>query len=562
MSEKREEKKEKESKRLIAACILHILREETGWRLGNGDIKTLTPAEIYGMLERGCGSDRVYDGVHVKDEDTVRVNLGELLAAQEWTGVHCLEVDRLDDEIYREDRDPEKETCKTKHIHYYVLQEDEDTHLTQAEGAVLRSMLDSAVGIGAQTKKRILKKLDAISESSSKMIGRLEAANTSGLDFGAFSDAINEICKAIRSRACISFTYWAYRVDKQLHFEKTVLNFEPIQLITHRGGQYLLGREKDTHSLRHYRVDRMREVKPLHHLVSDPPPDSIDQYLARHPYLGEGALTGAELLVKREAISTVIDEFGLELTLREEGDDCCRVEIRHVVLEDLLKFALMHADGVEVKEPQELRKAILATADAMRMTYRSTEEDCYLAMLERARISRHAELILGGIDLSKRTEYKELRPEHTLTRAVFLNNMLKDISFLSENSAYHGLRKLVIFDNEVSDISPLTALRWLQHLQLHHTKVADISPLADSEIEELHLRDCPIGDYTPLRKMRRLRSLTVSLGIPESVVSALKKKGVKVAVIAPPTSEKPSAIDRYYRHYYNTVYRMTPADGE
>jgi hypothetical protein len=66
-------------------------------------------------------------------------------------------------------------------------------------------------------------------------------------------------------------------------------------------------------------------------------------------------------------------------------------------------------------------------------------------------------------------------------------------------------------NSQVSDVSPLAALKSLEYLSLDNTQVSDLSPLAELEnLRELHFRRTAVSDLSPLAKLGNLILLVLS----------------------------------------------------
>ena len=73
------------------------------------------------------------------------------------------------------------------------------------------------------------------------------------------------------------------------------------------------------------------------------------------------------------------------------------------------------------------------------------------------------------------------------------------------------LSELVLINNDISDLTPLSECPQLRQLHLVKNPLRDISPLAESpSIEVLHLENCPVADFSALEVLPNLRELSIS----------------------------------------------------
>ena len=73
-----------------------------------------------------------------------------------------------------------------------------------------------------------------------------------------------------------------------------------------------------------------------------------------------------------------------------------------------------------------------------------------------------------------------------------------------------GLKELWVYDNEVTDLSPLAGLRDLEALYIGDNPITDLSPLAGlTNLEVLDLKETPIADLSPIAGLTQLARLDV-----------------------------------------------------
>jgi Leucine-rich repeat (LRR) protein len=74
------------------------------------------------------------------------------------------------------------------------------------------------------------------------------------------------------------------------------------------------------------------------------------------------------------------------------------------------------------------------------------------------------------------------------------------------------LTGLVLTNNHVWNLTPLSSCSELRQLRLNKNPIRDISPLANCvNIEELHLGGCPIADFSALQFLPNLREISISV---------------------------------------------------
>lgn len=129
---------------------------------------------------------------------------------------------------------------------------------------------------------------------------------------------------------------------------------------------------------------------------------------------------------------------------------------------------------------------------------------------------------------------------------------ITDISFIADN--FPELRILILADNKITDISPLSKLKHLHYLELFINRVSDLSPLIQcKELVDLNLcYNGTLSNISPLlnNDFPNLERIWIShCGISSYNYSLLKKKYPKAKIItsgAGSTNDGWRTHDRYY----------------
>ena len=97
-----------------------------------------------------------------------------------------------------------------------------------------------------------------------------------------------------------------------------------------------------------------------------------------------------------------------------------------------------------------------------------------------------------------------------MKRLTFLDISSKGIISLTGLKHAVNLTTLYLWNNEISDFSPLADLKSLEQLSLWDSKISDISPLADlKSLERLYLSGNEISDLSPLTDLKSLERLSL-----------------------------------------------------
>lgn len=116
-------------------------------------------------------------------------------------------------------------------------------------------------------------------------------------------------------------------------------------------------------------------------------------------------------------------------------------------------------------------------------------------------------LTLNNMDLTDE-DIKDLKYMVNLTELYIYQNNITDISFVK---GLTELQTLSLFNNKVSDLSPIAGLVGLKDLYLRANNVSDISALDGLySLEVLDLSENNVSDITPLAELRNITLLRLN----------------------------------------------------
>ena len=152
-----------------------------------------------------------------------------------------------------------------------------------------------------------------------------------------------------------------------------------------------------------------------------------------------------------------------------------------------------------------------------------------------------------GAELKLDLSNKDIERENNVVGITHYPCNLKDISPLSNLTS---LRKLVLAETKVQDISPLSKLK-LEYLNLCGTNVQNLEPLRGMPLRRLYLSRTPVNDISALSNSQELNRLLVDNTKVESL-SALK--GIQLIFLdisGTPASKDPLPDDLEVKHLIN-----------
>ncbi len=188
-----------------------------------------------------------------------------------------------------------------------------------------------------------------------------------------FKNNLEKIDEAIKDNKQVSFVYNEFDINRRLvpKFAKSEdgrYSCHPFMTVCHNGNFYLIGSTYDYKELRHYRIDRITDIKVeddrkmlLKEIKGYEDKHSLDlvNYFNEHIHMFNGEVDFIKFKADKVILNYIWDSFGKVESIREDTDEPDKVIFRvKVVVEGAKAFARQFCDKCEILEPMELREAI------------------------------------------------------------------------------------------------------------------------------------------------------------------------------------------------------------
>ena len=349
------------------------------------------------------------------------------------------------------------------------------------------------------------------------------------------SNNIDTLSSAIHETKAVQFIMVDYRLDKSLAPISDYIAVKPVRMVPYNGFYYLIAFDPEICSLRHYRIDKIKDVKIIEQFIDYDVANSklfIDDYLASHSLMQSGRAVPVQIKIPESQIGLAIDQFGDKFRVLENVDGMATISLSSNE-NDLYLWALEHGDCVEVVEPQNVRDRIRVTVADMYKTYSCTDIDEYHIALEK---TRRQQLHLWdffkcpNINLNGKVEWHQFS---LLRELYFENNHITDFSF---TETLKNVRLVSFKNDSVCDFSFLSRLPNFKTLILIETTVSDISYLSNLNILGLKLvKNNYINDYSVLAEMKSLKKLFVDSETLKKInIDELKKANPELKIFLEP----------------------------
>lgn len=217
---------------------------------------------------------------------------------------------------------------KEKPEGYYII----DRSFELPELKLLVDAVQSSKFITQKKSRDLIRKIEKLaSEHEAKQLQRnVYIANRIKTDNESIYYNVDKIQQGILSNCKIKFTYYQWNIKKQLVPKKNGASYivSPWALTWDDENYYLIGFDSDAQIVKHYRVDKMREIS----IVSESREgeEEFDNFdIAKFAKSTFGMYGGAHEKVTLECenalIGAIIDRFGSDAMIHKQGDSHFRV---------------------------------------------------------------------------------------------------------------------------------------------------------------------------------------------------------------------------------------------
>ncbi len=278
-------------------------------------------------------------------------------------------------------------------------------------------------------------------------------------------------------------------------------------MIGNDGYYYLVGTQSIRGKNELFRVDMMTNVTVSEGDYTRQSDFNAGNYLTTHPHMTQSSKISAKVRINKDKIGLLIDSFGVldknnKVNFRVyDGDiESYKVEF-DAAKEDIVQWALQHAEYTEIISPIELREQMLSIAKEMRKGHMDKNDAKYEEAIVAA---QHTDVLdLYCVTLEDRLSKEKL----PFVKTVNLRECsVKDLAFLKE---IPHLSSLCLLACPIHDISILSQCSNLKELDLRELYIASLDVLRALDLDSLILAGLSVEDYTPLYEMKGLKSLTV-----------------------------------------------------
>ena len=169
------------------------------------------------------------------------------------------------------------------------------------------------------------------------------------------------------------YFYWNEKKEKVLRRDGAYYRVSPFFLSWDNENYYLVAYDRETASVRHFRVDKMLDLAVLKteregkEALSTLDPTAYKSFVFG---MFGGREEDVNLRVKNALAGVVIDRFGKDVTLLPDGEGYFRVNVRVAVSPTFLSWVLGFGSDVRILSPSSVVEELKALAESVLLAYR------------------------------------------------------------------------------------------------------------------------------------------------------------------------------------------------
>ncbi|GAB3048429.1 helix-turn-helix transcriptional regulator [Virgibacillus ainsalahensis] len=224
----------------------------------------------------------------------------------------------------------------------------------------LRLMIDAVLSARFITDNEKNNLIDKIKQLTSEHIAKtfpepVLFSQSANIDYEQVKLNIDFVHRAIAGKNVLTYQYGKFNVDKKFEFNRDGYRYhvDPYALIWQNDYYYLIGRFHKTNEIRHYRLDRMRNIdikkKGFKNVDFD-----LQSYVDRSFHMFAGEEIRIKIRFHINLLNVVLDRFGHEADIKSTDENHFVLATKAKLSDGLINWILTWGNQAQVLEPNHL----------------------------------------------------------------------------------------------------------------------------------------------------------------------------------------------------------------
>lgn len=226
----------------------------------------------------------------------------------------------------------------------------------------LRLIIDailSARFITTNEKEKLIQKVKSL---TSKHIAKtlpepVLFSPSANMDYELVKLNIDRVHRAISEQKMLTYQYGKFNVQKEFEYHRDGDRYhvEPYALIWQNDYYYLIGLFQETDELRHYRLDRIRNIGISEESFIKKE-FNLQEYVDQSFHMFAGKEIRMKVRFHNSLVNVVLDRFGHDVDIKELGDEHFVLSTKVKLSDGLVNWILTWGDRAKVLSPDYLVK--------------------------------------------------------------------------------------------------------------------------------------------------------------------------------------------------------------
>lgn len=235
-----------------------------------------------------------------------------------------------------------------------------------AELKLLVDSVQSSKFITARKSQELIKKLEGLTShyEAGQLQRQVYVNNRPKTMNESIYYNVDKIHTAIAANSAVKFMYTEWTIEKKLEprHNKRKYNVSPWALVWDDENYYLVGYDEDNEQIRHYRVDKMIDIR-----ITEIPRNGAELFdnfdVAQFGKKTFGMFGGVEknvtLRCSNSLIGVIIDRFGKDVHVLKDDGEHFTAHVKVTVSQQFFGWLVGLGSGVCIASPQDVKNAYI-----------------------------------------------------------------------------------------------------------------------------------------------------------------------------------------------------------
>lgn len=240
----------------------------------------------------------------------------------------------------------------------------------------LRLLVDAIAAakfITSEETTRMIEKLKKLTSKhlASQLDNRLVLPENTKSEDTRLKYTIHALHEAIQQHRVIRYQYGQYTIDKKFEYRYggQIYELKPFALVWNHEFYYLIGEYIPEQQIRHYRVDRIRNVQVLEETFFPPQDFNVNHYIPKLFHMFAGEEQDIQLECHIDFLNVMFDRFGRDVSIRPVSEERFLLSTKAVLSRGLVSWMLTWGANVKVVHPPSLADEIQNEAEKLLKQY-------------------------------------------------------------------------------------------------------------------------------------------------------------------------------------------------